>query len=62
MKNAMTVCFFGSYDRTFTSNIIVKKGLEMEGIRVVEVMHQVQVTDMNKPEHMGIGWSWISIR
>lgn len=50
----MTVCFFGSYDRTFTSNIIVKKGLEMEGIRVVEVMHQVQVTDMNKPEHMGI--------
>lgn len=26
----------------------------MEGIRVVEVMHQVSVTDMNKPEHMGI--------
>ncbi len=50
----LTVCFFGSYDRTFTSNIIVQKGLRMEGIRVVEVMHQVGVTDMNKPEHMGI--------
>ncbi len=53
-QHPLTVCFFGSYDRTFTSNIIVQKGLRMEGIRVVEVMHQVGVTDMNKPEHMGL--------
>ena len=50
----LTVCFFGSYDETFTSNIIVKKGLQKAGIRVVEVMHQVPVSELNKPEHIGI--------
>ena len=50
----LTVCFFGSYDRTFTSNIIVKKGLELQGVRVVEVMHHVLVSELNKPSDMGI--------
>lgn len=50
----LTVCFFGSYDKTFTSNIIVKKGLELQGVTVVEVMHHVLVTELNKPSDMGI--------
>ncbi len=54
MKKQLTVCFFGSYDRNFTSNKIVKQGLEKHGVNVVEVMSQVPVTTLIKPQDMGV--------
>ncbi|CAN5148560.1 hypothetical protein BH11PAT1_BH11PAT1_4580 [soil metagenome] len=51
----MKICFFGAYDRTFTSNKIVLKGLEQSGVTVVEVCSHVKVTRLNTPGDMSIG-------
>lgn len=48
----MKVCFFGAYDRNFTSNLIVLKGLELNGVKVVEVNSHIPVTRLDRPEDM----------
>jgi hypothetical protein len=47
-KKKITVCFFGSYDRTFTSNKIVLNGLGEAGADVFEVNANVAVTNLDK--------------
>lgn len=42
------ICFFGTYDRDFTSNKIIKHGLEANGATVVEVNYEVKMTNLNK--------------
>lgn len=42
------ICFFGTYDKTYTSNRLVLQGLRANGIDVVEVNAHIKVTTMNK--------------
>lgn len=48
----LTVCFFGTYDKTYTSNVMFKKALELNGVEVVEVNSHIQVTRLDKQEDM----------
>lgn len=48
----MKVCFFGTYDRNFTSNLIVLKGLSSNGVKVIEVNSHIPVTRLDRPEDM----------
>lgn len=48
----MKVCFFGAYDRNFTSNKIVLKGLDMNGVEVVEVNAHIPVTRLDSKSDM----------
>lgn len=53
MKKRIIVCFYGSYDKNFTSNKLVKRGLEENGIDVLEVNAHVPVTRLDKKRDMG---------
>jgi glycosyltransferase involved in cell wall biosynthesis len=53
MKKRINVCFYGSYDKNFTSNKLVKRGLEENGVRVIEVNAHVPVTRLDKKQDMG---------
>ena len=48
--NIMNICFFGTYDKTFTSNLIVKKGLIINGVKVTEVNAHTPISKMNSKE------------
>ncbi len=48
----LTVCFFGTYDRTYTSNVMFKKALELNDIDVLEVNAHIQVTRLDKQADM----------
>ena len=37
MKDKLKICFFGTYDKSFTSNRIVLEGLSMNGVEVLEI-------------------------
>lgn len=53
----LKVCFFGSYDRDFTSNKIVLNGLLANGVDVVEVNSNVKMTRMDaKKDVTGSGF------
>lgn len=62
MKNLKkpVICFYGTYDKTFTSNRLIKRGLEENGIKVVEVNYEIIMTDLNKKSDMG--WHKMSWR
>lgn len=49
----MKVCFYGTYDRTFSSNTLVMRGLEENGVRVLEVNAHVPITRLDKKDDMG---------
>jgi glycosyltransferase involved in cell wall biosynthesis len=48
----LSICFFGTYDRTYTSNIMMKKAMELNGMRVVEVNAHIPVTRLDSPKDM----------
>lgn len=56
----LKICFFGTYDKTYTSNQIVLKGLEENNFPVVEVNSEVKLTKLDQKEHMG--WLQIMVR
>jgi len=49
------ICFFGTYDRNFTSNKLLLEGLESIEVKVLQVNHEVKVTRLDTKEEMG--WS-----
>lgn len=49
----MKICFYGTYDRTFSSNTLVMRGLEENGVRVLEVNAHVPITRLDKKDDMG---------
>ena len=51
----VTVCFFGSYDRNFTSNKIIYKGLVENGIKVVVVNSHTPVTRLDSEKDATFG-------
>lgn len=53
----ITVCFFGAYDKTYTSNKIVMQGLRENGAEVIEVCSHIKVTRLDAKQHM----TWIAI-
>lgn len=54
MSKLLKVCFYGSYDKTFTSNQLVKRGLVEIGVEVVEVNAHVPITRLDQQKDMGI--------
>lgn len=49
----LTVCFFGAYDKTYTSNLIVMNGLKENGVKIVEVNSNIKVTRLDSKKDMG---------
>ncbi len=50
----MKICFFGAYDRNFTSNQIVLKGLRTNGVIVTEVNSHTPLTRLDKQKDMTV--------
>ena len=48
----MKICFFGAYDRNFTSNQIVLKGLRQNGVEVIEVNSHIPLTRLDSKKDM----------
>ncbi len=48
----MKICFFGAYDRNYTSNQIVLKGLEQNNVKVVEVNSHTPLTRLDSEKDM----------
>lgn len=48
----MKVCFFGAYDKNFTSNKIILQGLKENNVSVLEVNSHVKVTRMDSKNSM----------
>ncbi len=48
----LAVCFFGTYDKTYTSNVMFKKALELNDVAVVEVNAHIPVTRLDKQADM----------
>lgn len=55
--NKIKVCFFGTYDNTYTSNKMVLQGLRDNGVEIVEVNAHTKVTRLDKKEEM----NWINL-
>ena len=49
------VCFFGTYDKTYTSNRLVLAGLRANGVTVYEVNAAIKVTTLTKKSEMTFG-------
>lgn len=49
-----TVCFFGTYDRSFTSNKLMLEAFEQIGVPVVEVNAQIKITRLDSKKQ--INW------
>ncbi len=56
-KNELTICFFGTYDNTYTSNKMVLQGLKDNGVKVVEVNSHTKVTRLDKKAEM----NWLNL-
>lgn len=56
-KRNIKICFFGSYDRSYTSNAIILQGLEENNVDVLEVNAQVPLTRLDQKENM----SWLAL-
>lgn len=50
----MNICFFGAYDRNFTSNQIVLKGLRQNGAQVTEVNLHTPLTRLDQQKDMTV--------
>lgn len=48
----MKICFFGAYDKNYTSNRIIIDGLRQNGVDVVEVNANVKITHLDRDEDM----------
>lgn len=49
MKNKkLKICFFGTYDKSFTSNRIVLEGLRMNNVEVLEINSEVKLTQLDR--------------
>lgn len=57
MKKNLTICIYGTYDRSYTSNKLILQGLKENNINVVEVNAQIPVTRLDKAEDM----NWFEI-
>lgn len=53
----MKICFFGTYDRTYSSNRLILQGLRENNVPVVEINAHTKVTLLNSQAHM----SWKQI-
>src|SRR3989344_940736 len=51
------ICFFGTYDRNFTSNKLILDGLKALDIPVLEVNYEIKVTRLDKKEDL----SWVKL-
>lgn len=51
------ICFFGTYDRTYTSNLLTIRGFEENGAKVSEVNAHIKVTTLDKANEMG----WLNL-
>lgn len=58
MKNTLKkVCFFGTYDRSFTSNKLMLEAFTKIGVKLVEVNAEIKVTRLDTKKEM----NWMNI-
>lgn len=48
----MRICFFGTYDSTYTSNLMILQGLKDNGVSVVEVNAHIKVSKLTTQSEM----------
>lgn len=51
----MKICYFGTYDRTYSSNRLILQGLRENNVPVVEINAHTKVTELNSAAHMSWG-------
>lgn len=56
-QKKLQVCFFGTYDNTYTSNKMVLQGLRDNDVDVIEVNAHTRVTRLDKKEEM----NWMNL-
>lgn len=52
-KKPLHICFFGTYDQTYTSNMLTLTGLRANGAKITEVNAHIKVTVLNQKDQMG---------
>lgn len=50
----MKICFFGTYDKKYSSNKIILDGFKRNNVQVVEVNNDVRITALNSSKHLAI--------
>ncbi|MDP3941681.1 MAG: glycosyltransferase, partial [bacterium] len=50
----MKVCFFGTFDKQYSSNKIILDGLHSAGVEVLEINVNTRITSLNKPKDLGL--------
>lgn len=50
----MKICFFGTYDKKYSSNKIILDGFKRNNIKVYEVNNDVRITALNNQKHLSI--------
>lgn len=48
----MNICFFGTYDNTYTSNKLILDGLRANGVKILEINAHTKVTRLDKKNEM----------
>ncbi len=54
MKKNIKICFFGTYDKKYSSNKIVLDGLRRNRISVLEINNNIRITPLNASGHLSL--------
>ena len=57
MRTKLKICFFGTYDKTYTSNKLILQGLRANGVSVLEINAHTKVTRLDKKDEM----NWLNL-
>jgi len=50
----MKICFFGTYDKKYSSNKIILDGFKKNFIKVLEINNDIRITPLNNSNHLAI--------
>lgn len=50
----MKICFFGTYDKKYSSNKIILDGFKRNKIKVFEINNDIRITPLNNSNHLAI--------
>ena len=50
----MKICFFGTYDKKYSSNKIILDGFKRNNIKVLEINNDIRITPLNNSNHLAI--------
>lgn len=50
----MKICFFGTYDKKYSSNKIILDGFKRNNVKVLEVNNDIRITSLNNTKHLRV--------